>query len=227
MSPDLGVLLVGAGVLGVGALRGWLTGGGIAAAAVVGAAVWWGGGPGGFALLLLFFATASILTGPGGGDAGGRDAGQVAANGGVAALAGAAGGVGLIPEATAALAGALAAATADTWASEVGRRWGGSTRHVLSWRGVAPGSPAGISLRGSAAAVAGACLMAGGAVVLGVVPGEPGAAAAVGVGGLVGAATDSLLGATLEVRWAAFDNDAVNAAATLAGGVCAWLVAVA
>lgn len=227
MSVDLGVLLGGVGVLVLAARRGWLTASGVAAATIVGAGVWWGTGPGGFALLLLFFATSSLLTGPGGGDAGGRDAGQVTANGGVAALAGAAGGMGLVAGADLALAGALAAATADTWASEVGRRWGRRTFHVLSRRSVAPGSPAGISVPGSCAALAGACLVAGVAAVLGVVPAGPGSAAAVGIGGVAGSASDSLLGATLEVRWAGFDNDAVNAAATLVGAATAWLPTVA
>ncbi|MDX2194152.1 MAG: DUF92 domain-containing protein, partial [Gemmatimonadales bacterium] len=73
-----------------------LTPDGIAAAAMVGAAVAAGGGPAGIAALLAFFVGASavsrLVRGPSdtGGDAKGeeRDAWQVLANGGAAALCG-------------------------------------------------------------------------------------------------------------------------------------------
>ena len=88
----------------------WLTGRGAVAALAVGVATVWGFGWRGLMLLLAFFISGSLLT-EGGGQ---RTDRQVLANGGIAALAALAG-------SWIAFAGALAAATADTWASEIGR----------------------------------------------------------------------------------------------------------
>src|SRR5207253_1604096 len=91
----------------------WLTPGGLGAACAVGAGVTWGFGWPGLALLLSFFLTGSILTqiaqrrGPN------RSARQVLANGGVVLVAAL---LGSWPAA----AGAIAAAAADTWATEIG-----------------------------------------------------------------------------------------------------------
>ena len=90
----------------------WLTPGGLVAACAVGAGVTWGLGLPGLALLTAFFLTGSVLTqlaerrGPS------RNARQVLANGGVALLAALLG-------SWAGAAGAIAAAAADTWATEI------------------------------------------------------------------------------------------------------------
>src|SRR5262245_3195216 len=89
----------------------WLTPGGLVASAVIGGAVFVGLGLSGFALLVTFFLSGSLLTQIAGGPGGRRNAVQVVANGGVAAVAAL---FGSWPIA----AGALAAATADTWATE-------------------------------------------------------------------------------------------------------------
>ena len=91
----------------------WLTPDGLVAAGAVGGAVVWGLGWRGLAGLAAFFVSGSLLTqlaerrGPR------RSARQVLANGGVAALGALAGSWTLA-------AGALAAAAADTWATEIG-----------------------------------------------------------------------------------------------------------
>src|SRR5438093_5464504 len=131
------------------------------------------------------------------------------ANGGVAALAALAG-------SWAAFAGALAAATADTWATEIGRYSRKPPRLITTGKPVAAGTDGGMTLVGTVGGIAGAAFMAALAFLF-----EPRVAVAVAVAGVFGMLLDSLLGATVQgaVRW--LDNDAVNLAATLAGAVVA------
>lgn len=194
----------------------WLTRRGAAAALAVGLATIWGFGWRGMVLLLAFFISGSLLT-AGGGQ---RSERQVLANGGVAALAALAG-------SWIAFAAALAAATADTWASEIGRHSRTPPRLISNGRPVPTGTDGGMTLLGTAGGIAGAGLIAGlGALLLrGVAPGSyaGGLVVIVAAAGVVGMLVDSLLGATVQgkVRW--MDNDAVNLAATATAAVCAGL----
>ncbi len=148
--------------------------------------------------------------------------------------------------ARAAALGALAAATADTWATEVGLAVGVTPRHILTLRPLAPGLSGGVTVAGTAATVAGAALLAALAAALG----WPAAVAWGGAaGGVAGSLADSVLGATLQARrrtadgaltertrgvdgtttmhasglpWV--DNDVVNFAATAVGALVATLV---
>ena len=86
---------------------------GVAAALLVGAAVWWGLGWPGLVPLSAFLISGSLLARLAGGRDARRTATQVLANGGIAALAAA---LGVWPAAM----GAIAAAGADTWATEIG-----------------------------------------------------------------------------------------------------------
>jgi len=213
------------------------------------------------ALLIAFFGSGTALSRVGGArkarrlapvvaKGGERDAVQVLANGGVFGLAALAH---LVLEATpiplAIGAGALAAAAADTFATEVGTLSTRPPRSILTGRPVPAGTSGGISLVGSLAMLAGAALLAALAALL--AP-TRGLFLAVLVGGVAGAVADSLLGATVqERRWcaacnaatervrhhcgtmtrrvggvAAVGNDAVNVACTAVGGLLAgWLVA--
>lgn len=186
----------------------WLTRRGAVAALAVGLATTWGFGWRGMTLLLAFFVLSTLLSRRGTA----RNQRQVMANGGVAALAALAG-------SWTAFAGSLAAATADTWATEIGRH--SPTAPVLITNGtrVPPGTDGGMTLLGTAGGIAGAGLIAG----LSYLFGQRGALA-VAVAGVVGMVVDSLLGATVQgkVRW--MDNDAVNLAATLTGAACAGLL---
>lgn len=223
----------------------WLTPGGAAAALLVGTAVTIGQGLRGLTLLVAFFTTSSLMTARTGRDsreARGRTARQVLANGAVAAVAALLGW-------GAATAGAIAAATADTWATEIGRHAAVPPRLLTTGRRVTPGTSGGVTLVGTAAGVAGAGLvglldafLTERALVVGWLVAAAGAA---------GMLADSLLGASLQaqfrcptcgarwetaratchtpvrhvggVRW--LDNDAVNLAATLVGaGGAAMLV---
>jgi uncharacterized membrane protein len=84
---------------------------------------------------------------------------------------------------------------------------------------VAPGVSGGVTFLGSAAALAGAGLIAGGARLLDVTVWIPWAA------GIAGMAFDSLLGATVEDRRAGMTNDSVNFLTTLAAAVMAAALA--
>ena len=221
----------------------WLSPGGTLAALAVGAAVALGAGAAGLALLLAFFVSSSLLT-PGGGR---RRAVQVAANGGVASAAA------LLsrthPAWTAAFAGALAAAAADTWSTEIGGRSARPPRLVTTGRRVAPGTSGAVSWLGTAGGAAGAAFVATAALLLGLV--RPGAAPGVAIGGIAGGLADSLLGAMIQARYRCgscgrtaerpepccggpmplasglrwVTNDTVNLSATLVGALVAVLSA--
>ena len=241
MTPsDAAALSAAAAALALAWRRRWLAPGAVVVAAALGLALWWGAGPVGVALLLFFFVTASALTrltrgrrtdprpeGAGADEAAAgtrRGTRQVLANGGVAAAAALLGAWGWLPGAGAALAGALAAATADTWASELGRWAAGPTRMVTTWERVEPGRSGGVSAAGTLAGLAGAALLG---LVRGLLPGASLAAAvgaALAAGG-AGMGLDSLLGASAEGRMRWVDNDVVNLAGTLLGAAVGWLVA--
>ena len=130
----------------------WLTGRGVVAALGVGVAVGWGLGWRGFVPLLAFFISGSLLTQLTGGEGGRRTAAQVLANGGVAAIAA------LLGAWTAAL-GSLAAATADTWATELGSFARRPPRLITTGQAVPAGTSGGITVLGTAGGVVGAAVM--------------------------------------------------------------------
>ena len=93
---------------------------------------------------------------------------------------------------------AVAVATADTWASEVGVAYGGRPRHVLApWRKLEPGVSGGVTLVGSAASLVGALVIAFLASLLG----TGGPVWKVAALGYLGEVLDSVLGATLQVKY--------------------------
>jgi uncharacterized protein (TIGR00297 family) len=150
----------------------------------------------------------------------GRNAAQVAANLGVAGLGAAAALSHPLPGTCYAVvvAAALAEATADTLASELGEVLGGQPLMVTTRRRVPPGTDGAISLAGTLAGTGGAVLV----VLVAALTLELGTRGAVGAGlGAVGGLfVDSLLGATAERRgW--LNNDAVNFLSTFAAAVMA------
>ena len=202
-----GFLLAGALALGARAARS-LSRGGAVAALLVGTAAAMAGWPWAF-VLITFFLTSSGLsrfqrTAREERIAGiveksdERDAIQVMANGGLfAAMAVASTLTGQPLLATAAL-GALAAAAADTWATEVGTLAGGVPRSVVSFEPLAPGTSGGVTVAGTMASVAGAALVA----VVAWLTGAARMPVAVFVGGIIGSAADSFVGAAVqERRW--------------------------
>ena len=220
----------------------WLTRGGLIAACAVGAGTTWGLGWRGLALLAAFLLSGSLLTQLAERHSPRRSARQVVANGGVATVAALLG-------AWTAAAGAIAAAAADTWATEIGAFSPFAPRLITSGRRVTRGTSGGITALGTMGAVAGAITIAWLAHALTPRGTAPGSAALVAGAGLTGMVVDSLLGATLQGKyqcpacdarfergdtvchepvrlttgWGWLDNDGVNLAATLCGAAVALL----
>jgi uncharacterized protein (TIGR00297 family) len=203
-------------VAGLACWRGSLTRGGAVAAVVVGALVAGGGGWGWGVLLLTFFLTSNALSRLGAhrkqslaeiwAKGARRDAGQVLANGGLAALLATVHALHPSPYLAGAFAGALAAVTADTWATEIGVL-GSAPRMIHNGQRVSAGTSGAVSLAGTAAAGLGAAaigVLATWLSLAGALPAhEPplGLGCSVAAGGLAGALADSLLGATLQAGY--------------------------
>lgn len=232
-----------------GALAAWLTG------AVVTSAGW-----NHAAAMLAFFLSGSALSQLQGehGPAltaiwekgGRRDAAQVAANGGVAVV------TALLhlarpgPLPAAAYMGALAASSADTWATEIGVRSAAAPRRITDGRPILTGMSGGVTALGLAGSIAGAAFLAGVAVCT-QARSRPSSRLRQFVGlclaGIGGSLVDSLLGATVQASrrcpvcqvaterrihqcgasthrtrgYAWVQNDAVNVAATVVGATLA------
>jgi len=90
--------------------------------------------------------------------------------------------------------GAVAAATSDTWATEIGCRKPGKTVLITSFKKTEPGTDGGISMKGSAAAVAGALFIAGSLYLVSSGVNEL-FAITIAISGLAGCIVDSYLGA--------------------------------
>jgi len=178
-----------------GAIAAWIVGGVVCG---VGGWLW-------AAALLTFFATSSGLSrwrkrrkeSLGYEKGGRRDAGQVLANGGAATVCA------LLPilfpvvgktQAFFWFLSALAAANADTWATEIGSALGGRPIDLRTGRLVTPGTSGAISLGGMLAALAGAAL-------IGVFAPEGISRSVVIVAGWGGAIGDSLMGAFVQAQW--------------------------
>jgi uncharacterized protein (TIGR00297 family) len=199
-----------------------LTADGAIAACLVGGTVFGFGGLGCAVLLVLFFASSSALSFFKAGDArkqraaetfekgGKRDAAQVLANGGVAALAALLMGLLGSPPLLGAFVGALAAATADTWGTEIGVLSRSQPRLITTGRVVQAGTSGGVTWLGSSAGITGAGLMGVAAALLALLPVFPAATTpqqvlalipAALLGGTAGMLADSVLGATAQASY--------------------------
>ena len=114
------------------------------------------------------------------------------------------------PASLAAFLASFAAASADTWASELGVLAKGNPRSILSLKTVVRGTSGGVSLPGTLASLAGAlfiALLAGGWILWGPAAGSwgpsvlPGLIWIVTVAGFAGSLVDSLLGAGVQARY--------------------------
>lgn len=214
-------LLLSAAIAGLGYRSKALAPSGTVGAIVVGTVVFGAGGWVWGVLLILFFASSSLLSRYREAEKarfsekfaklGRRDWGQTLANGGWGTLLALAFMVQPSPVFFTAFVGAMATVSADTWATELGVLSRHPPRRITTGEVVPPGTSGGVSVLGTAAALAGALfiglaaealeiladwLSGYGTVRLGVLP------LAAGLGGLAGAFLDSLLGASVQqVYW--------------------------
>jgi uncharacterized protein (TIGR00297 family) len=249
-------LLVGSVISAAGsaaALRARaLTPDGAIAAWAIGTSVISGTSWRGATVLGAFFVSSSALTrtlrrsGNDADDPHGRNARQVLANGGVAALAALATLARNRRSAALAFAGSLEAASADTVATEVGSTSASPPRLLISRSTVPPGTSGGMTRRGTLAAAGGSAGIA--LVALTVMPRSRGRdAVAVAIAGFGGSLADSIIGEFAQERrycWrcaqaceshvhrcgsktehvggvAGIDNDVVNLVATATGAAIA------
>ncbi len=143
---------------------------GVVGATLTGGIIFGFGGLSGAALLLVFFISSSALSrfkesqkeslAEKFSKGSQRDIGQAIANGGLAALCALGWAFTHHPAWWAAFAAALAAANADTWATELGVLNPTPPRLVTNGRIVEVGTSGGVSLLGTAAALAGSLLIA-------------------------------------------------------------------
>ena len=133
-----------------------------------------------------------------------RNALQVMTNGGLFAVAVLFGELLGNPHLFVAGLGALSAAAADTWATELGTLWGGAPFSIVNGRTLARGVSGGVTAVGVMASVLASLLMAAASSFVMAPTLDSGVivAAAVFGAGLAGSIGDSLLGATLQSkRW--------------------------
>ncbi|MGX5819512.1 DUF92 domain-containing protein [Chitinophaga lutea] len=223
LEHSLVILALAAGAL-LACLRGKLTPAGAVAAALTGILVYAGSGYAGICMLVVFFILGTLATATGKSrkkDAPERrNAGQVFANGGLAAF------LSLLAFAEAGhhlpyplmIAAALASAAADTVSSELGTLYGKRFFNVVTFKRDANGLDGVISLEGT---LSGVCASAVVAVTFGLFEGFGMGIWIIIVAGTIGNFADSMLGATLE-RNGTIGNDAVNFLNTTAAALAAW-----
>jgi uncharacterized protein (TIGR00297 family) len=117
--------------------------------------------------------------------------------------------------------GSIAAATADTMASELGVLQ--NPRLITTFKKVPPGTDGGISILGTTAGIIGAGIIGFFAYILGVYPVLTEALAIAVIAGTFGCFFDSILGAVLEKR-NYLTNEHVNLLATVAGALLGNLI---
>jgi uncharacterized protein (TIGR00297 family) len=226
-----------------------LTISGAVAAFVVGGCIFSFGGIEAAIILIAFFISGSLLSklNPHSNEKNGRDYKQVLSNGiapviGVLLTA-------LTPivreQSTVFFLASLATATADTWATEIGMRYGSRVFNLFSFRPMQKGLSGGVSVIGLIASVLGTVFIAllpllpfwqgekmCGLVLVKIFP-------VIAIAGFVGALIDSLLGATLQAKYqkdgvyieenavgssrvsgiAIINNNTVNLISTMWGGL--------
>lgn len=226
-------------VAGVAFLRRYVTAGGAIAGAAIGFVIYLSGGAFFWSVLMAFFFSSSLLSkvahhdgaDPGIAAKGSRrDAVQALANGGLAAVMALLHAVTGRPLFMLGFAIALAAANADTWASEIGRRSRNDPRSILTFRRAVRGTSGAVSALGLVASAAGSLFIglwfaAGYFALNGWNTAELAAiVAAITAGGFLGSIVDSVLGATIQAQYRDARRGSVTERAVSADGVANVLV---
>ena len=117
-------------------------------------------------------------------------------------------------------AASFAAKLADTFGSEIGKRWGRTTVLITSFHRVPPGTEGAISLEGTLASALGSLLMSVLMLALQLLPSWP-VTGLVMLIGLVATLAESLFGALVQDRYDWMSNELVNALQTSLAAVLA------
>ena len=190
------------------------------AGTVVGAVIFGFGGPLWWIVLMVFFVTATAAGRVRHGEkkwlssihqkGERRDFSQVLANGGLGAVTAVLYYATGSPSWAAAFAVSFAASNADTWASEIGVLSRADPVSLVGFGRLPRGISGGVTLLGTMASLVGALLIGGvfglGNLALRVLPWSfVGVVLFVGAGGFAGSLVDSILGATVQARYASLD----------------------
>lgn len=221
MNKDLLVALILTAGVAASIYRKKLTITGALTGGIIGWAVYAGGGFTGLGLLATFFILGTAATSDPREST--RHAGQVIANGGVAAITG--GLILLVPAEKEyfliMMAGSLSAATADTLSSELGTKFGRRFINILTWKEDQKGLDGVISLEGLLIGMTGSAILS--VLYIATHGWNIYSFFVIIIAGTVGNLTDSILGAALERR-GYLSNDTVNFLGTLAAAAMAGLL---
>ena len=113
---------------------------------------------------------------------------------------------------------------ADTFGSEIGKRWGRTTVLITTLRRVPAGTEGAVSLEGTLASAAGSAVMTLVAVALQLVPAGPEALLVASVG-LVATLIESVVGALVQERISWLSNELVNGLQTAIAAMLAIVAA--
>jgi uncharacterized protein (TIGR00297 family) len=206
-------------------------------AGCLGTLLWGALGPGGWLAVVLYLLLGSLVTRMGfrtkqarglaegrGGARGPENVWGSAATGAVLALAAVLAPAVWQPLLLVGFAASFAAKLADTFGSELGKRWGRHTVLITSLRPVPPGTEGAISLEGTAASLVGSAVMALLMLALGWLPGSA-AWLLVTLVGLAATLLESLIGATAQQRLRWLSNELVNAIQTAIAALLAMALA--
>jgi uncharacterized protein (TIGR00297 family) len=190
---------------------------GAAAAFFIGSTIFICGGPEGAAILLTFFIGGTLISY---GEHPKRTARQVLANGSVpaAALLAMTFDQSLREPMTLIFLGSLATASADTFATEIGMRYGGRVYNVITFRPMQRGLSGGVTLTGIGASLGGAMLIAvAAAIVLPLGSTLCGlyltnTIIVVTIAGICGSLIDSFIGAALQAKYRSTDGAVIETA---------------
>ncbi len=121
-------------------------------------------------------------------------------------------------------AASFAAKLADTFGSEIGKRWGGRTVLITSFRSVPPGTDGAISVEGTLASALGSLLMT--SVIVSFFYESIGPFAfIIFIAGFFATLFESFVGAVLQHRLTFFTNEIVNACQTTFAALIAMAIA--
>jgi uncharacterized protein (TIGR00297 family) len=119
----------------------------------------------------------------------------------------------------------IATKLSDTTASEIGKAYGKTTYLITTLKPVPAGTEGAVSLEGTLAGMVGSIAIAAISLLVGILT-HPLEIAWCAIAALVATNLESLIGATLQAKWAWLTNEVVNGINTAIGATVAVLLAI-